>query len=191
VSQAFFISHPEVLIDPDVPPPNWGLSPRGVERMAAFAHSAALGRIDEAWASEEVKAAEAAGVLAARLGLAVRHDAGLGENDRSATGFLPPEEFEQAADGFFAAPEQSVRGWETAADAQRRIVRTVEAILARRRGDGDLAMVAHGGVGTLLLCAFLNVPISRIHDQPRQGCCWRFDIATRRVLHAWKPFEET
>jgi hypothetical protein len=54
--------------------------------------------------------------------------ADLGENDRSATGFLPPEEFERVADEFFGSPEKSARGWERAGDAQVRIVRAVEGI---------------------------------------------------------------
>ena len=47
---------------------------------------------------------------------------GIGENDRSATGFLPREEFWATADLFFAHPTESIRGWERAIDAQARIV---------------------------------------------------------------------
>jgi hypothetical protein len=36
------------------------------------------------------------------------------ENDRSATGFLPPPEFEAVADAFFVRPLESVRGQYTA-----------------------------------------------------------------------------
>ena len=36
------------------------------------------------------------------------------ENDRSAPGYLPREEFEAVADTFFADLDASVRGWETA-----------------------------------------------------------------------------
>jgi broad specificity phosphatase PhoE len=60
-------------------------------------------------------------------------------------------------------------------------------VLVARRGAGDLAIVAHGGVGTLLLCAFNGLPIAQEHDQPFQGCYWRFDEATRQVLHGWRP----
>lgn len=34
----------------------------------------------------------------------------LGENDRSATGYLAKEEFEETSDAFFAHPQESVRG---------------------------------------------------------------------------------
>jgi broad specificity phosphatase PhoE len=65
------------------------------------------------------------------------------ENDRSATGFLPPDEFETVANRFFAHPLVSIQGWERAIDAQLRIVREVEHVLARNRA-GDVLFVGHG-----------------------------------------------
>ena len=95
------------------------------------------------------------------------------------------------ADRFFAEPEETVRGWASAASEQRRIVSAVEAILAEpSSGDGDVLIVSHGGVGTLLMCALLNVPISRALDQPGQGCWYRFDRDTRQVHHRWRWLEE-
>lgn len=187
MSDVLFITHPEVVVDPATPIERWGLSARGVERMRVFAASADVEGVCEVWASGETKASEAAALLGERLGLTVRVDSELGENDRSATGFLPPDEFERTADAFFARPEESVRGWETAAAAQARIERAVERILAQRSGEGDVAIVAHGAVGTLLLCATLGRPITRDLDQPFQGHFWRFDAGTMEVRHPWRP----
>lgn len=186
MSSGFFITHPEVVIDPAVPVPRWHLSDQGIRRMRTFAGSTQTRGLTAVWASNETKAIEAAGILAGRAGLPVGVHPGLHENDRSATGFLPPAEFQSVADRFFASPEDSVRGWERAVDAQARVVAAVDDILARHPG-GDLAFVAHGGVGTLLLCHRLGVPISRALDQPFEGHYWAFDIATRRVQHAWRP----
>lgn len=70
------------------------------------------------------------------------------------------------ADEFFARPEVSVRGWERAVDAQGRIVTAVTELLAdERSGAGDVLVVAHGAVGTLLLCHLLGRPITRQLDQ--------------------------
>lgn len=112
------------------------------------------------------------------------------ENDRSATGFLPPREFEAVADGFFRHPEKSIRGWERAVDAQQRIVREAEAILAGG-ATGDILVVGHGGVGTLLFCHYAGLAIERAHDQPPGGGHY-FSLAMegRRVLHPWRPMEE-
>jgi broad specificity phosphatase PhoE len=182
-----FITHPEVEIDPAVPVPRWRLSDRGVARMRAFVASDVAAGVREVWSSTETKAIEAAGLLAARFGLPVNVMEELGENDRSATGFLPPSEFEVVADAFFANPAESVRGWESAQGAQERIAQAVERILAARPAGGDLAIVAHGGVGTLLMCRLSGLPISRSHDQPHQGCYFVFDPERGGVPHGWRP----
>jgi hypothetical protein len=117
----FFVTHPEVVVEPARPIPQWHLSATGMARMRAFASAPMLSDVSAIWSSTETKAVEAAGLLGAARELSVRTCAALGENDRSATGFLPPAEFEQVADAFFAEPERSVRGWERAIDAQARV----------------------------------------------------------------------
>ena len=117
--------------------------------------------------------------------------ADLHENDRSSTGFLPPEEFERVADAFFARPDDCVRGWERAVDAQARIVQAIEAELARDSGDRDVIIAGHGAVGTLLMTHLLGQSISRALDQPAGGGnVFAFDRDSRRVIHRWKQLEE-
>jgi len=181
----YFVTHPEVVIDPQRPVPRWHLSDLGIAAMRSFAASAVVRDVRTVWASTETKAIEAAGILAGALGLAVAVDARLVENDRTSTGFLPPAEFQRVADAFFARPEDSVRWWERAIDAQRRVVAAFDAIVTPPAG-GDTAIVAHGGVGTLLLCHLSNLPIGREHDQPSQGHYWSYSTRTRSMLHSWR-----
>ncbi|WP_237180631.1 histidine phosphatase family protein [Roseomonas haemaphysalidis] len=164
-----FITHPEVMIDPLVPVPRWGLAPLGIARMRALAALPEMAAVQSVWASTEAKAIEGAGILAGRLGLPVQVHAGLGENDRDATGYLPEAEFQRTADAFFASPDQSIRGWERAVDAQARIVGAIGAVLAAAP-PGPVAVVAHGGVGALLRAHLAGAPISRSWDQPGAGC---------------------
>ncbi|HXQ06681.1 MAG TPA: histidine phosphatase family protein [Bradyrhizobium sp.] len=112
------------------------------------------------------------------------------ENDRSTTGFLAPDEFETVADQFFAHPLASIRGWERAIDAQLRIVREVERVLARNRS-GDVLFVGHGAVGTLLFCHYSGFAIDRAYDQPAGGGHY-FTLVKdrRRVLHPWRRMED-
>lgn len=176
-----FACHPEVAINPATPVPRWHLSDLGIHRMRAFA--AALLRPGVVWASTECKAIEAAGILAARFGLPVQVHPGLDENDRRSTGYLPPAQFQAAADAFFAAPELSHQGWERAVDAQARVVAAWDGIV---RTPGRTVIVGHGGTGTLLMCHLAGLPISRAHDAPRQGCYWAWDRAAGRLAHGWK-----
>ena len=186
-----FITHPEVMIDPAIPVPDWSLSSVGTQRMRLAAVQSWLVGVRTIFSSAERKALDAAGLLASRLGLNPISIDGLGENDRSATGYLPRAEFEALADEFFAHPDESVRGWERAADAQRRIIAAVETALSMVSAAGDVAIVSHGGVGALLLCHLRDVPISRDDDQPGGGGgnFYSFDMKSRQVLSGWRPIE--
>src|SRR5205085_955333 len=132
VSTIFFITHPDVAIDPSVPVPDWPLNERGRARMQAVAAWPWASGVRRIFASSEQKARDGAQILADTLGLdgySVVDD--LGENDRSATGYLAKQEFEATADAFFAHPQESVRGWEPAVIAEARIVCAVEQIVSQ------------------------------------------------------------
>jgi broad specificity phosphatase PhoE len=66
-------------------------------------------------------------------------------------------------------------------DAQQRIVAAAGRAVAGAAG--AVALVRHGGVGTLLLCALLGVPIDRRHDRPGQGSVFSCDPCTGRRAH--------
>lgn len=185
-----YVSHPQVLIDPSVPVPDWGLSDIGRARTEHASQKASLQHTRMIVCSSERKAIETAQILAAPLGLPVHQRPKTHENDRSATGFLPPDLFEETANRFFADPFQSIDGWERAIDAQSRIVAEVQSVL-REHGSGDLMIVGHGGVGTLLYCHFVDVPISRAFDQTGGGGnFFSVDLTTGKPIHHWLPMEE-
>jgi broad specificity phosphatase PhoE len=186
-----YLTHPEVVIDPEVPITEWGLSDRGRTRIERLVKSRALSGITRVVSSAERKAVETADLIAQALRLGVEIRPRMHENDRSATGYLPREEFEAVADRFFAEPMHSVRGWERAIDAQRRIVAEIEETLAVPPA-GDILYVGHGGVGTLLRCWLSGLPIDRRHDQPGGGggCMFSFSLSDRKPLGGWQVIED-
>lgn len=190
--RTLFISHAQVVIDPAVPVPDWPLSEAGRARHLAFNGTDAAGRIRAIYCSAERKARDGADILAERVGVTPVVMEALGENDRSATGFLAKEEFERTADAFFASPHESIRGWERAVDAQTRIVGAVDTLLAGETCEGDVAIVSHGGVGALLLAHICRAAISRVMDQPGGGGgnLFAFTRDTRTLIHPWRPLEE-
>jgi broad specificity phosphatase PhoE len=188
-SQVRYLTHPQVNVEPAVPVPSWGLSEVGRTRAQTLANAASLAGTTQIVCSGERKAMETAEIIAAKLNATVEVREAMHENDRSATGFLPPEEFETVANQFFAQPHVSIRGWERAIDAQSRIVREVELVLARDRA-GDVLFVGHGAVGTLLLCHYSGGAIDRAYDQPAGGGHYfAFVKGGRRVLHPWRRME--
>ncbi|MGY5777958.1 histidine phosphatase family protein [Rhizobium sp. LEGMi135b] len=188
---ALYITHPQVRIDPDVPVPQWGLSEIGAARARLAASRPWAGKLGLIVSSGERKAIETAEALATASSAPIEVIEATHENDRSATGFLAPPEFEKAADWFFAHPHESFKGWERAIDAQTRIVSNVEAVLARYDPKVPIAFVGHGGVGTLLKCHLEGKPIARQGDQPPGGGnLFCFDLAKRAVSCDWTPMED-
>ena len=187
-----FISHPNVAVSRKLPVPQWPLSSVGRARMNAALAQPWIRGISAVYSSTEQKAIDGAEILARHLSLGVTVIHELGENDRTATGFLPPDEFEAVADQFFAKPFESVRGWETALAAQQRIVEAVEAIVAADNSSGTIAIVSHGAVGTLLYCHLSGQPTSRRWDQPPNGGgnYYFFELNPKRAFSWWKPVDE-
>ena len=111
-TQVRYLSHPQVKIEPAVPVPSWGLSEVGRTRTETLANAGWLAGTTQIICSGERKAIETAEIIAATLNVTVEVREAMHENDRSATGFLPPEEFETVANQFFAQPHVSILGWE-------------------------------------------------------------------------------
>lgn len=186
-----YLTHPQVRIDPDKPVPKWSLNTKGKARVRALARSGVLAGTTRIICSPETKATETAVPLAKALGVTVDVRAATHENDRSATGFLEPDAFEAAADAFFANPDDSFQGWETARDARKRIVAAIAEALAEETM-GDVLIVGHGGVGTLLYCALAGAPIHRRYDQGTGGGGNYFTFGRHdlKPQHRWRPMEE-
>jgi broad specificity phosphatase PhoE len=179
-----------VNIDPAKPVPEWGLSDLGRSRAGLAARSPWLRNTALIVCSAERKAIDTAEIIAAQLGLGFEIRPEMHENDRSATGYLTQAEFQATAGRFFAEPEVSVRGWERAVDAQARIVREAEAVLARDQA-GDILFVGHGGVGTLLYCHYSRSAISRKLDQfGGGGNYFTLHRQTREIVHHWRRIED-
>ncbi|WP_299400333.1 histidine phosphatase family protein [Pelagibius sp.] len=191
MARILFITHPEVVIDPDVPVPDWPLSETGVARMTAFAESPAVAGVTAVRSSAERKARDGAAILGRTLGLTPQVEPDLHENDRSATGFLPPDAFWPVVERFFAEPETSIEGWERAVDAQARVVGAIERIRAGEKTPGNIAVIAHGGVGALALAHFSGKAIGRAHDQPGSGGGNLFVLErdSGRLLRGWHSID--
>ncbi len=194
MTYALYVTHPQVVQDPAVPVPRWGLSPKGRERAERFANHKMARAARRIISSNETKALELAQAISRVSGLPVESGENLGENDRSSTGFVPPDRFEELADAFFAMPEVSTEGWERAVDAQARVVGAVEAALAGHDPDVPVLFTGHGAVGTLLKCHLGGLAIARSEDQrrigdPGGGNVFVVRLRDRALLSDWMAME--
>lgn len=174
MATCMYLTHPNVDIDPAVPVTNWDLSDVGIARLRKGLRQPWLVSVDHVITSTEKKALETGRLIANHLGIDSWAVDGLHENDRSSTGYLPPEEFEKVADEFFERPAVSIRGWERALDAQNRVVTAVKRALAELPDTASVLFAGHGGVGSLLRCHLMDAGITRNFDQPAGGGCYFF-----------------
>jgi broad specificity phosphatase PhoE len=191
MARLVFVTHPEVVVDPAVPVPDWPLSPKGRSRMEVFLRNPIVRDVRLVACSGERKARDGAEILASHFGVPIRVDEELGENDRSSTGFIAPPEFWEVVDRFFAVPNESVRGWERAADAQARIVRAVARVARDASIGGDVAIVSHGGVGALLLAHLKGARDARPFAQPHRGggCTIVMDRERLTLIEGWQVID--
>ncbi|AZY95587.1 histidine phosphatase family protein (plasmid) [Paracoccus sp. Arc7-R13] len=185
-----YLTHPQILIEPTKDSRSWSLNSTGALRVARLAsRQSCLQFTRHIVSSPEKTAMETATPLAQALGLVVDIRENMREHDRSSTGFLSKRELEQASSAYFSQPERSVRGWEAASAAQRRIMSEVDACLDRDLL-GDVLIVGHGGVGALLYCGLSGHAIDRDHVQDMGGGVWfEFDSILRLPLKGWRPME--
>lgn len=150
-----------------------------------------INNISSIYCSTEQKAIDSAEILAEHLSIGFEMFNELGEIDRSSTGYLLHDEHEATKNRFFVNPDRSIRGWETAYEAQQRIVRAIETIIENDKSDRDIAIVSHGGVGALYLCHLKSCQISIREEQPSTngGNYYCFDAQSRSLLHGWKPID--
>lgn len=200
MSRFYYVSHPQVAVDPAVAIPEWRLSDTGRQRAVAMLDQPWIADVGWLGSSPETKALETATIIGDQFSIKINQLTSSHEIDRSATGFVSHERHEELADRLFAEPTHSAEGWERAVDAQQRIVEQFEPFLRRapegRNSDSPALespatriAVGHGGVGTLLLCHLLGIEINRQSDQPGQGNYWAFDCDEQRVLHRWRPID--
>jgi broad specificity phosphatase PhoE len=146
----YLVRHPETRVDLSIPSSQWSLSERGMSQAQRLARQSLWRDIAMIYASDEPKSITTARVVAAYQGIPWQTRACLGELDRSS--YQPPDiaAYRSAVTRMLSYPEESIRGWETRAHAEERIVTCVEGLVAHRHED-NIAIVSHGIVLTILV----------------------------------------
>jgi broad specificity phosphatase PhoE len=188
MSKFYFLTHPEVQINPEIPVPQWSLSKEGWNRVSALFRYEWLREINLIYSSEELKAHQTAEIIANHLGLEVYTHSRLGEVDRSSTGYLQEEELKKTVKAFFEHPEKSVAGWESAELAQKRIATCVRRII-ETNPQSTIAIVSHGMVGALLFSHLKNLPIDMRYMQQDLGSYFIYDLEMDHMAQEWRRYE--
>ena len=145
------IRHAQPVIEPDVPPERWRLAPEGQRDALRLADNLRRCAPTRIWSSREPKAMETARILAAALACPTATHDGLREVTFAA-GFLTQAEFGERVASFLAG--EGDPAFEPYEEARRRIVGTLAEIC--RYEAGDIAVVSHGRILTVLLAELLG-----------------------------------
>lgn len=187
MNKLYFVTHTEVVIDKNVLIEKWPLSEKGIEHFNLIKNQSWVDSIKNIFCSTEQKALDGAKIISDYLKKTITPIDTIGEFDRTSTGFMPFEIFMENVKLFFASPNTSVLGWETAQHTQDRVVKALKEIMANNY-EGDILIVSHGGVGALLLAYLFNEPISFKWNQPENGGGNYFvvDMDSQKVIQTWK-----
>lgn len=184
----YFVTHPEVVIDPNKDVRTWSLSEVGIRRAKEMLKQPWIKEVKSISSSKEQKALDLAQVVADYLDLEIMTLEELGEIDRSSTGFIG-EGFWEVVDAFYSNPTESARGWERAMDAQQRIISAVKRVIESTT-EQNIFIASHGAVGALLLSYLKKTDISIKEDQPGKGGGNYFVFGSDwKLIHAWKPID--
>jgi broad specificity phosphatase PhoE len=146
------IKHAMPELIPEVPAAEWRLGEAGRRGSATLAERLRPYQPAAVVASQEPKARETGSIAATILGIPFATAEDLHEHDRRGVGWLTAEVLDAKVAEFFAHPSELVMGREAAGAARERFAFAVDQVLATHPL-GNLAIVAHGTVITLLVAA--------------------------------------
>lgn len=184
----YFITHPEVIKDLSQPVNQWKLSEEGKDRLKKLAQEDFWNRVQHIFSSKEIKSIQTAEILSEITKIPTEVFPNLQENYRTDE-LLEEKEYKTIFKRFFNYPKDSVRGWETASDAQKRIIGAISAIDELYPDLKTIAIIGHGVTGTLLLCNMLEHPIDSSIGQERVGCIVELDWEHKfAVSNEWQTY---
>lgn len=194
MGRSFYLTHPEVTIDPEMHATFWSLSRIGRQRIENAASRGTFASITQIICSKEKKAQQAAAIISKHIGIGVIEEPLCNENERLATGFLTKEEFENTLNLLYERPNECANGWESASDTLNRMIAALNSHLVNDMNDNTL-FVGHGTIGTLLKCHIGNRSIARTEDQRLMaakggGNMFAFEWSTQKLLTDWIALED-
>lgn len=158
MSKVYLVRHAEVEQNGD-DATLWPLSERGEEQVRKLAAQPFWDEVKTIISSNERKAVATVSPIAAERSIPLFMHDGLRELRRTA---VHVDDYEARVLEVFQKPALSVEGWERAADAQARILSTLDELLLKF-DSAPFAVVSHGMVMALLL-ATVNNRLGQVFD---------------------------
>jgi broad specificity phosphatase PhoE len=150
MAKLILVKHASPQIVPRVVSHRWVLAEEGCRRCDWLTDELTAQGVTRLYSSLEPKALETAALVAVKIGLVVEPCRDLHENDRTGMGFVEPDVLQRRLREFFAQPDRTVIGNETANGALRRFAQSIRNIASKAHGNAS-AIVTHGTVLSLFV----------------------------------------
>ncbi len=191
MSCLIFLTHPEVVIDPDVPVQNWSLSDNGKNLLYKSLRRGALPQIDHVFSSPERKAMDASAIIRNHFNCDVTILDKFGELDRSSTGYLPEDQHHTISSLAFEYPGVSIQGWERVDDMKDRIIRCFHKIEASIENGATVLASGHGGSGFALYLYLQGLSnYDRKLSPPSMGSIFSYSPAKQTIELEWTRLDD-
>jgi broad specificity phosphatase PhoE len=186
----YLVRHAEVVLRGDEATRDWQLSPEGERAAHRLGEAPQWKALTLIASSPEVKAVATARPIAAAARLELRTEHALREVSRGATPLVTTSEYDALVAAHFAAPGESVGGWERAADATARIRECIERLVSG--SVSPVCVVSHGLVLSHYLADLRGMPAPTFEEwraipQPAVAVV---DVKARRLVRPFSSITE-
>lgn len=189
IKTIYFITHPNVQVNPELPPDQWSLSQKGYQRLDQLSQESFWLEVQHIFASYDNRGQETGKYLAQKHNLPLQQFPGLHEYERRESPFLSLNDLRIAMRMFFKRPKESIFGWERALDAQNRIRNTLHQLIDEYPDLDTIAICSHGVIGSLLRSELMGHPIEESLCQEEIGAYLMLDWEHQSVVsEEWHYF---
>lgn len=156
MSKLLLIRHSEPVVDPEIPPTQWKLSDRGVQRAGLLAEYLADRGINALYSSGESKAVQTAEIVGTSTGLPVDVVHDLREHDRGNTTIIGAEKWRSLVIESIRKQDEQIYGSEPVGNARMRFRTAIRKIMQPAQ-DQVVAVIAHGTVISTFVAELLKI----------------------------------
>ena len=158
MSNLLLIKHSEPVVDPEIPPSQWKLSDRGVQRAGLLAEYLADRGINALYSSGESKAVQTAEIVGDSTGLSINVVHDLREHDRGNTTIIGAEKWRSLVIESIRNQDEHIYGSEPVGTARMRFGNAVERLMKPLQNDNrTIAVIAHGTVISTFVAELLEI----------------------------------
>lgn len=187
MTKLIYITHPSVNIDKNVLPQFWDLSEKGFIEAEKLMDEYFWKDVKAIYSSVEPKAYSVARIASDKFKIPHQAFKELGEADRSATPFLPIDEYMQAIKYSYEHPDGNHLGWESHNSMMKRNATKLEEIM-KSHHDETIAIIGHGGAGTTVKCFIKSIEPNFAEDPQKTGCYFIADWDKRMIIQDWVKY---